>query len=212
MSEIRQKVQDVILIIYFKKILNTEANTNSKNREMTNGIVNDLKSKIQNFKNKKSLEKENTKTCELDIEVNKELLGKFRKSESNTNILAQNQNLNQNINVNVNNPTTTPVINLQKPPVYKDLESKLDVSTVSIKTNGLSSNSNIANRKINSLLKEINFSSDDKTTKIGNSNFPAAKEEKLNPTSDVISASNNSRPIKTFLNLNNDKKNKDDEK
>jgi hypothetical protein len=173
---------------------------------MTNGIVNDLKSKIQNFKNKKSLEKENTKTCELDIEVNKELLGKFRKSDSNTNILAQNQT------INVNNSTTTPIINMQKTPNFKETENKLDVSTISItKTNGIT-NSTTANKKINSLLKDINFS-DDKTPKsnIVNS-ILTAKEEKTNPTSEIITASNHTRPVKTFLNFNNDKKNKDDDK
>lgn len=49
---------------------------------MTNGIVNDIKSKIQSFKNKKNSEKMMPKSNELDIEVNKDLLNQFKKTKT----------------------------------------------------------------------------------------------------------------------------------
>jgi hypothetical protein len=64
--------------------LNTgnENQNNTFKKEYTNGIVNELKSKIQTFKNKKSNEKDN-RSNELDIEVSKDMLSKFRKAEGN---------------------------------------------------------------------------------------------------------------------------------
>lgn len=59
-----------------------ENQNNTFKKEYTNGIVNELKSKIQNFKNKKSNEKDN-RSNELDIEVSKDMLSKFRKAEGN---------------------------------------------------------------------------------------------------------------------------------
>ncbi len=57
-----------------------ENQNNAFKKEYTNGIVNELKSKIQNFKNKKFNEKDN-RSNELDIEVSKDMLSKFRKAE-----------------------------------------------------------------------------------------------------------------------------------
>ncbi len=59
-----------------------ENQNNTFKKEYTNGIVNELKSKIQTFKNKKSNEKDN-RSNELDIEVSKDMLSKFRKAEGN---------------------------------------------------------------------------------------------------------------------------------
>jgi hypothetical protein len=53
--------------------------SNSNKKEITNGIVSDIKNKIQSFKKKKNSEKMIPRENELDIEVNIDLLNKFKK-------------------------------------------------------------------------------------------------------------------------------------
>ena len=48
-------------------------------KEFTQNIVNDLKEKISEFKNRKNKEK-NERKNELDFEINKDLIDKFRKN------------------------------------------------------------------------------------------------------------------------------------
>ena len=61
-------------------------------KEFTQNIVNDLKEKISEFKNRKNKEK-NERKNELDFEINKDLIDKFRKNHSN----GENININEKI-------------------------------------------------------------------------------------------------------------------
>jgi hypothetical protein len=75
-----------------RKQENTNTNTNNNpnnnntnnNPNNNNSLVNEIKNKIQLLKEKKENEKETSKNNELDIEVSKEFLNKFRKSRTLT--------------------------------------------------------------------------------------------------------------------------------
>jgi hypothetical protein len=53
-----------------------------RKQESTLGLVSEIKNKIQILKEKKENDKESSKNNELDIEVSKEFLNKFRKSKT----------------------------------------------------------------------------------------------------------------------------------
>ena len=74
-------------------------------KEFTQSIVNNLKEKISEFKNRKKQEKSERKD-ELDFEINKELIDKFRKNHSGNSNIDINERINEekkNLGI-LNNP------------------------------------------------------------------------------------------------------------
>ena len=64
-------------------------------KEFTQGIVNELKQKINEFKNKKQSEKAERKN-ELDFEINQDLVNKFKR---NHNVSSDKEDLNESTRV-----------------------------------------------------------------------------------------------------------------
>jgi hypothetical protein len=57
-----------------------DSNQSCNRREITNGIVSDIKSKIETYKRQKTMDKETNKTDLFDLDINKDTLNKYRKS------------------------------------------------------------------------------------------------------------------------------------
>ena len=53
-----------------------------KQKESRVGIVSEIKNKIAQFKERKEIDRENSKNNELDIQVNKDLLNTFKKTKT----------------------------------------------------------------------------------------------------------------------------------
>ena len=50
-------------------------------RDITNGLVNEIKSKLEKFKQNKKNENSNKNTDELNIDITKDMLDKYKKSK-----------------------------------------------------------------------------------------------------------------------------------
>jgi hypothetical protein len=186
--------------------LNTgnENQTSLHKKEFTNGIVNELKSKIQNFKNKKSNEKDN-RTNELDIEVSKDMLSKFRKADGNfINLTAQNSNSQLN---------------------NKESDLKV-VGSLPQTTHNKSGSISAGGKKLDTLLKEINFSSNENHNVKSNisqlnqssNSLLGTEENKYNRISDTKENQENfknivnNRPTKSFLISGSENRNTSEDK
>ena len=78
-----------------------------KRKEFTQNLVSNLKSKISEFKNKKNKDRAERKN-ELDFEINKELVNKFKKNhQSSLHDNTNNQNTNQVLNGSFTKETNT---------------------------------------------------------------------------------------------------------
>ena len=86
-------------------------------KEFTESIVNNLKEKITEFKNRKKQEKSERKD-ELDFEINKELIDKFRKNHSGNSNIDINERINEekkNLGILINpNPNEDKNIQISK--------------------------------------------------------------------------------------------------
>lgn len=167
-------------------------------REVTNGIVNDIKDKIKDFKNKKNSEKLLAKDSELNLEVNMDMLNKFKKTKTIASpvelspVAKKETTENENPNIGNKYKSNLPS-NVPQQKKFEDFKKEISFSPSGIEESRPSRASNPL------------------TMNNSRCHTPVFDESPL-PRGNNMVNNINARPIKSFLVTNEEKRNKSEDK